>query len=141
MKKITILLSILFLFAIPSLYSQQPVLKGTVTDTISKQNLSNAVITLLRSKDSVLVKFVRTDANGVFEVKNVQTGLYVIMVTYPNYVEMIDTISLHQNAPRNMGKIILNTRAHILQEVIVRQTIAPIRVKGDTTEYLADSFK
>jgi hypothetical protein len=142
MKKITILLSILFLFAIPSLYSQQQsVLKGTVTDTISKQNLSNAVITLLRSKDSVLVKFVRTDANGFFEVKNVQTGVYVMMVTYPNYVEMIDTISLNAARPRDMGRVILNTRAHILQEVVVRQTIAPIRVKGDTTEYLADSFK
>lgn len=37
--------------------AQTSTLKGTITDTLNKQNLSNAVISVLRAKDSVLVRF------------------------------------------------------------------------------------
>ncbi len=122
-------------------YGQQTAIKGTVTDTISKQNLHNAVVTLLRAKDSVLTRYTRADAKGNFEMKNLAAGRYIIMISYPGYVEMLDTVTLQKDPPRNFGTVALNTRAHLLQEVIVRQHIAPIRIKGDTTEYLADSFK
>jgi hypothetical protein len=41
----------------------------------------------------------------------------------------------------DMGMIPIILKANLLKEVIVRQTIGAIRVKGDTTEYAADSFK
>ncbi len=143
MKKLAaslILSLILCCFAIGS-YAQQSAVKGKITDTVSKQNLQHAVISLLRSKDSTLVAYTRANDKGNFELKGVQAGNYVIMVTYPGYVEMIDTLSLNGQAPYDFGLVALNTKAHLLQEVIVRQTIAPIRIKGDTTIYMADSFK
>jgi hypothetical protein len=122
-------------------YAQQSSLKGKITDTVSKQNLEHAVISLLHTKDSTLVGFTRADAKGHFELKGMPAGHYVVMITYPGYVEMIDTLSLSEHTPYDFGLIPLNTKAHLLQEVIVRQTVAPIRIKGDTTIYMADSFK
>ena len=55
-------------------HSQTTSIKGTVTDTVEKKNLSNAVVTLLSKSDSVLVKFTRTNANGGFAMSNIQAG-------------------------------------------------------------------
>jgi hypothetical protein len=68
-------------------HSQTTSIKGTVTDTVEKKNLSNAVVTLLRKSDSVLVKFTRTNANGGFAISNIPAGTYVIMITYPKYAD------------------------------------------------------
>ena len=64
-----------------------------------------------------------------------------MMVSYPGYVEMIDTLFVTINDNIDFNQIALNTKAHLLQEVIVKQTIAPIRFKGDTMVFMADSFK
>jgi len=66
MKKLTALLLVMGLFALTNVYAQNASLKGTVVDTTNKVNLQHAVVSLLRPKDSVLVKFVRTDQQGQF---------------------------------------------------------------------------
>ena len=140
MKKLTAVLTFLSIFVTVSVFSQQSTLKGSITDTLNKQNLSNAVISVLRARDSVLVKFVRTDALGNFELKNLQAGNFILMVTYPNYADYVDKITVEAGKDKAMGSLPLITKAKLLEEVIVRQRIGAIRVKGDTTEYKADSF-
>lgn len=141
MRKLTAFLLLTVVLSSTDLHAQQSSIKGSVIDTTSKVNLYNAVITLLSAKDTSLVKFTRAATDGSFRITDLKADKYVIMVTYPGYVEMIDTINLEDNIPYDFKKIILNTKAHLLQEVIVRQTIAPIRFKGDTLVYMADSFK
>jgi hypothetical protein len=141
MRKLTAFLILNVVLSTVHLYAQQSSIKGSVVDTTSKINLYNAVVTLLSAKDTSLVKFTRAATDGSFSIQNLATGKYVIMVTYPGYVEMIDTIRLVDNVPYDFNKVILNTKAYLLQEVIVRQTIAPIRFKGDTMVYMVDSFK
>ncbi len=141
MKKLTTCFLLTTVLAFTHLQAQQSSIKGSVIDTTSKLILTNAVITLLSAADTSLVKFTRAAADGSFNIKNLTAGKYVIMVSYPGYVEMIDTIRLSENSPYDLQKVILNTKANLLQEVIVRQTIAPIRFKGDTMVYMADSFK
>lgn len=121
-------------------YSQQTTLKGTITDTLNKQNLSNAVISLLRVKDSVLVTFTRTNTQGHFELKNLSAGTFILMVSYPNYADYVDRIDVETGKDRDLGHLPVITKANLLQEVIVRQRVGAIRVKGDTTEFKADSF-
>ena len=139
MNKLILLLTLVFI-GFSSSIAQSPSIKGTVYDTLNKQNLSNAVVSILRPKDSVLIKYVRTDLNGNFELKNVVAGNYILMVSYPNYAEYNDTIHFNAVADKSLGIVPLITRANLLQEVIVKQRISAIRVKGDTTEYRADSF-
>ena len=115
-------------------------IKGTITDTSNKQNLHNAVISVLRSKDSILVQFTRTDTQGHFEINHLPPGKFVLLTSYPNYADYTDIISVVDSQSVDLGKIPMITKAHLLQEVVVRQSIGAIKLKGDTTEYKADSF-
>jgi hypothetical protein len=139
MKK-QLLLFIILLTGLVAANAQESVIKGTVNDTLNKQNLSNAVVSILRPKDSVLVKFVRTDHQGNFELKKIAAGNYILVVSYPNYAEYTDNINFNGTEEKSLGIVPLITRAKLLEEVIVKQRISAIRVKGDTTEYRADSF-
>lgn len=139
-KLLTLVIILSGMASATTAFSQSSSLKGTITDTLNKQNLSNAVISVLRAKDSVLVKFTRTGATGHFELKNLAMGNYILMVTYPSYADYVEKISVEAGKDRDFGKLPLITKANLLQEVIVRQRVGAIRVKGDTTEYKADSF-
>lgn len=116
-------------------------IKGIVTDTLNKQNLYNAVISVLRPKDSVLVKYTRSQKNGQFELKGIPAGKYLVLVSYPTYADFIDEITVNPTDITELGKIPVITKANLLEEVVVRQKIAAIRMKGDTLEMKADSFK
>ncbi|PJE47737.1 MAG: hypothetical protein CUR34_04120 [Sediminibacterium sp.] len=139
MTKLT-LIGLFILATISNTFAQQGSIKGMVTDTLNKQNLSNAVVSVLRAKDSVLVKFTRTTKEGNFDLPNLTAGKYIVMVTYPSYADYVDIITTTTGVT-DLGKISVITKATLLQEVIVKQTIGSIRMKGDTTEYKADSFK
>lgn len=140
MKKLTTIFLIL-LISCSFCYSQKAFVKGIITDTLNKQNLKNAVVTLLKSKDSVLYKFARTDEAGKFEMNNLVSGKYVMLITYPGYANFMDEIILTDTSHLQLNQLALITKARLLEEVIVHQKISPIRFKGDTLEFLADSFK
>jgi hypothetical protein len=122
-------------------FGQKGSLKGNIADTTSKQTLHNAVVSLLYAKDSVLYKFTRSDSKGDFSFSNVDTGNYLLLVTYPTYADYVDKQNMKDSSVMEVGSIPLIQKAAILKEVIVKQTIAAIKLKGDTTEYNADSFK
>ncbi len=140
MKKLTLILAFLYIFAGSSVIAQKVSLKGTITDTLNKQNLSNAVISVLRAKDSVLVKFARTDAQGNFEMKGLSAGNFILMISYPTYADYVEKIIIEPGKDLVFGSLPLITKAKLLEEVIVRQRIGSTRMKGDTMEYKADSF-
>src|SRR5262245_54469818 len=121
-------------------HSQTTSIKGTVTDTSEKKNLANAVVALMRKSDSVLVKFIRTNEKGEFTLTNLPADSFVIMITYPKYADFADAVTLKPAKPLDLGKISLLQKAILLKEVIIHSTGA-IRIKGDTTEFVADSFK
>jgi hypothetical protein len=138
MRKVFILL--ILIFSVSFAFSQTASLKGTVVDTLEKKNLSNSVISILRKTDSVLVKFTRSYSDGKFSISNLPAGNYIIMITFPKYADFADEIILKPSQELNLGIIPLTERSVLLKEVIVRSTGA-IRFKGDTTEFVADSFK
>ena len=121
--------------------AQTASIKGVITDTINKTNLNNTVISLLRAKDSILYKFTRSNEKGVFELQHLKGGDYLLLFTYPNYADYVDRVTLSDTTALNMGNIMMTLKANLLKEVIVKQQISAIKVKGDTTEFAADSFK
>jgi hypothetical protein len=122
-----------------SAFSQSTKLKGKIVDTLEKKNLENAVVSLLYKKDSTLFQFVRTDKNGAFQINNIVPGRYVLLVTYPKFADFEDEVDIKDNET-DLGKIPLTLKSQILQAVVIRSSGA-IRIKGDTTEFVADSFK
>ena len=142
MKKLTALVitSILFYLSAASQQNTNSI-KGTVSDTLSKQSMYRAIVSMIRAKDSILIKFTRTDQKGHFEIKDIPEGKYILLSSLPNYADYTDTLSITANSKVELGTIPLITKAHLLQEVVVKQTIGAIKLKGDTTEYRADSFR
>ena len=137
MKNIRLLFITLLLSS--SILAQTSSIKGHISDTTMNENLENAAVSLLRSKDSVLYKFTRTDKNGNFFIQNMTAGKYLIYLTYPGYADFMDTVELWDGKTNDLGSLAMLTREHLLQEVVINQQGA-IRIKGDTTEFKADSF-
>ncbi|MBU3743565.1 MAG: carboxypeptidase regulatory-like domain-containing protein, partial [Sediminibacterium sp.] len=137
--KVYCILLICLLSSLKGLSQTKIDIKGKVIDSVEKQTLPNASVSLLRSKDSVLVYSIRTDKEGIFNFAGIQPGNYILLISYPQYADWIDRIVIDKS--QELTPVYLNTRAHILKEVVVKNTVSAIRVKGDTTEYKADSFR
>ncbi len=138
MSKLTALLIALSIFTIKAQSQNIPV-SGTVRDTVQNKGVENAVVMLLTPDDSVLYKFTRTDANGSYSFKNTKSGDYILMTTHPFFADFVNMISVSGSSVA-VPPIDLTSKSKLLQEVIMK-TGNPIRIKGDTTIYTADSFK
>ena len=128
----------LFLFYFLSGYAQQARISGTVADSSEKKNLHLAVISLLRKSDTTLAVFTRSDQQGKFELPKVDTGHYFMLVTYPRFADYMDQIDI--TGHKDIGTVNMTLKSKLLEEVVIRTGTA-IRIKGDTTEFVADSFK
>jgi hypothetical protein len=137
MPKLTVLLLAAMVLSGFSVSAQT--LSGKIVDTAGKKDISNAVIALLTPGDSVLYKFTRTNASGDFQIKNAAPGKYILMITHPYYANYLDNISVTE-ANLDLRQIPFISKSQLLQEVIVKSG-TPIKIKGDTTEYNADSFR
>ena len=120
--------------------AQTSTLKGVVADTSDKKNLEHTVISLLREKDSALAKFTRADKTGNFLINNIRPGKYVLMITHPYVGDYFDQLELKADEVTDLGKVVMIPKSKLLAEVILKSG-SPIRIKGDTTIYTADSFK
>ncbi len=138
--KTALFFSTMFLFA-SSLLAQHAQIKGTINDTINHQKTEHASVLLLHKKDSVLYQFTRSNENGNFTFNKADTGKYILLISESTYADYVDTLVVRDSSNINLGNISLTLKANILKEVVVRQQIAAMRMKGDTTEYVADSFK
>lgn len=118
----------------------QSTIKGKITDTSTSTNLKMAVISLIQAKDSVLLQFTRADEKGQFELKNIKEGRYILMVSFPGFADYVEDLEVETLADINKTIFII-PKTKLLEEIIIQQKVAAIRMKGDTTEFKADSFK
>ncbi|MBS1605858.1 MAG: carboxypeptidase regulatory-like domain-containing protein, partial [Bacteroidetes bacterium] len=114
---------------------------GTVSDTAEKKNLSHGSVLLLRPSDSILVQHTRTDGAGRFTLHDVPFGRYLIVVTYPSYADFVDEVTVKDTGTMILPVIGMVLKSKLLQEVVVSGNKGAIRLKGDTTEFNADSFR
>ena len=134
------LLCCVFLLVVTNAIAQNASIRGTISDTASKENLTNAVISILRAKDSVLYKFTRSNAQGKFGLTRLPAGKFILLVSYPKYADYVEELNLTDTSNINFDRIALILKAKLLEEVVVKQKISAIKIKGDTTEFTADSF-
>ena len=130
---------LLLMVGVPDFSKAQYQVKGQLRDSIAG-GMQNAVIAALRAKDSIMVKYTRSTKEGNFNMNLKDSGKYIFLITYPNYGDLV----LEQNIDQSvcdLGAHNMLSKVKILQEVIVKQTVGAIRIKGDTTEFVADSFK
>lgn len=136
-----LLLLVLAIFLSANTYAQPYIVKGTVMDTLNMNPLQNASITLIRAQDSVLETFTRTKDDGTFSLKVSEKGKYIIMSVFPGFADFVDKINVKDDAGLEMGEIPMISRTNLLKEFVFTDQFAAIKIKGDTVEYIADSFK
>jgi hypothetical protein len=116
-------------------------IKGKVTDTLNSADLPNASVVLMHAKDSVMETFTRTRQDGSFELHPKAKGNYIIMITFPSFADYLDEVKMEDRDLVDMGSIIMLSRENLLSEFVLHANKGAIRIKGDTIEYVADSFK
>ena len=121
--------------------AQTASVKGVIFDTLNNLNIANASVSLQQEKDSTSYKFIRTGANGHFELENLLPGNYLLLITHPSYENYIMHIQLNDTANVDLNTIRMTLRANILKEVFVHESVSIVRTRGDSTEFAADSFK
>jgi hypothetical protein len=141
MKKL-FLLVVLVCFSLTGLMAQSGtgVVKGKLTDTIYKEVLSEATITVLNPKDSSVVSFVLTNAKGEFAIRDLDSGSYRLTASYSGYATFSRFFKISKDSTTiDLGTVQLFKKDDLLDEVVVEAP--PISVKKDTVEFRADAFK
>lgn len=112
---------------------------GQIADTAESKSIFNAVVILLKTKDSVLYKFTRSAKDGKFQLNDVKPGKYILMVTHPSFGDYVDDVTVGANG-LNLNRVAVTPKSRLLQAIILK-TGGSMRIKGDTVNYTADSFK
>ncbi|HEY0176851.1 MAG TPA: outer membrane beta-barrel protein, partial [Pedobacter sp.] len=142
MKVITFVLSLLLLIQIKVSAQNSYSIKGAVVDSASNIKLVNSSISVLNAKDSILCKFTRAVADGTFSITNLPKGKFILLLTYPGYADYVENFTLDSaKSEINFGSFNMLLKSMLLQDVIIKGAVAAIKIKGDTTEYNAGSFK
>lgn len=136
MHKLTAIL--LFSLFFTAAKAQHSYLKGRITDSTDKKKLEYAVVSLLRKSDTTLVDFTRTDPSGKFSFPRLSNGEYILLISYPRFADYMEAVALQGDL--DLNEIFLTPKSKLLDEVVIRTGTA-IRIKGDTTEFIADSFQ
>ncbi len=110
-----------FIILISPLFSwaQTPAsISGQIIDD-NKKPVQKATVSLLRSKDSGLVKADFTDAGGKYEFVNVKAGSYFVSVTAIGYGKMSSPIFSANGSPVTVDALALRPVEKSLGEVVV----------------------
>lgn len=80
MKKTSLLLVCLFIAAGSFAQTNTGKITGTITDNTGK-TLQAASVSLVKAKDSALVKLAITGKDGTYEFENIKEGDYLLTIT------------------------------------------------------------
>jgi outer membrane receptor protein involved in Fe transport len=119
-----------------SIYSQS--IRGIVADTTNSSLISATV--LLLERDSTLLEYTQTDNDGKFTFKRIGKGDYIIKTTYVGYIPVTLPITV-EKTDLDLGTIKMTEISIELYEVVIKAARAPMKIKGDTIEYDASTFK
>jgi hypothetical protein len=119
------------------------VINGVLVDSQDTTELLEATVKLLRAnKDSTLVKGTTTDLNGVFNIKGVKSGKYLLRFSYLGYNDVIKHVTVGEDGRDvNIGVVTMDPNSIMLKETVVMGVKSPIVVKEDTIEFNADTYK
>ena len=134
------LLTLLLLACASMGFSQTITLKGKITDP-DNFPLESATVYLTSVKDSAMVDYTITNKNGNWELKtkaiNKPVFLKISFVGFADYKEKFDAIT----ESKDFGTMKMADKSTTLNEVVIKGETPPIRIKSDTLEFNAESFK
>lgn len=131
-----------FLFFTTLTFAQKSItLKGKVIEETTKLPIESATVYLSAVKDSAVIDYTITSKLGNFDFKIKKINQPVFLkISYVSYRESkIELASVSED--KDFGTIELKEATNQLDEVVVKNETPPIRIKKDTLEFNASSFK
>ena len=119
MRKACILFLVLIISVLSAYGQKNGSVRGLIYDTLSRQPVTSATITVLEKKDSSLVTFTMSDHQGKFELKGLPNGEYRLLVSHISYHnEQVDDRNTDYIPNRPKDKI--NTKQWLWQKENIR---------------------
>ncbi|MDO9257117.1 MAG: TonB-dependent receptor [Bacteroidales bacterium] len=142
-KKILPLILIAFLSFYAQAQNQRPSrvsIKGSLQDTLHEA-IPFATVMLLNNADSSLVNFLSSNDKGEFEFNNIKNSTYLLKVQHMSFLPVQKLLQPSATIINNLSVVTMKPISTMLMEVVIRAAKAPLRIKGDTVEYDASTFK
>lgn len=116
-------------------------IKGKIIEQGTSVPIESATVYLTSVKDSTVLDYTITDRFGVFNFKikkiTQPVNLKISFVGYETFKQTMEGI----NKDIDFGTITIKEAVNTLNEVIIKSEAPPIRIKKDTLEFNASSFK
>ena len=136
------LFSTLLLVICSASFSQTTLsLKGKIIDENTKIPIETATIYVTSVKDSIVLEYTITDKIGIFDlkIKKIKTPVF-LKISYIGYQDYKIELKKIDNS-QDFGIISLKPTIKNLDEIVIKSEAPPIRIKKDTLEFNASSFK
>lgn len=135
----TICFCLFMLLSISATAQKGAKIEGIIEDTLSNP-LIHATVLLLEESDSTMVEFTRSELDGSFKFKDIESGNYLVKTTYLGYIPLhVPASTVNGNV--DLGLLKMEEMATELMEVVIKAAKAQIKMRGDTIEYDATTFK
>ena len=116
--------------------------RGVIVDSTSKVAIAGVRAQLLKQSDDSFVSGAISDRSGIFLLKNIPSGQYTLLVQSIGYAKYNKNLNISSNNDTvKIGTIRLGTLGYLTDEVEVTAIANRVELKGDTTEFSANSFK
>jgi hypothetical protein len=140
MKKL-LLLSLTFLITALS-YSQNMKVSGRLVDSSGVEPIHQASIMAIHLRDSVLVSYTRSNANGEFAINNLPLDSFQLVIEHNNWTpRSIYVMGSAKKSTFELPDIRLYPKVQDVQAVVVTRNRNAMYFSGDTLIFVADSFK
>ncbi len=129
------------LFSIVASAQNSFTIKGIVKSKEANIPLEAATVYVTSVKDSSVIDYSITEKSGNFSiVVRKQTQPFILKVStlgYQNYEKQYPNLT----ANLNVGEVLVEDAVTTLGEVVIKSEAPPVRIKNDTLEFNASSFK
>lgn len=116
-------------------------IKGSVKSKEANIPLEAATVYVTSVKDSSVIDYSITERNGNFSITvRKQTQPFKLKIStlgYQNYEKEYPNLT----ANLNVGEVLIEDAVTTLGEVVIKSEAPPVRIKNDTLEFNASSFK
>ena len=115
------------------------IVKAIILDSLNKEPVPLATVSILKLSDSSLISFTITDKNGAFTLRNIREEPSRLLISHVGYQALHINFNFKNGQVADLGKRYLS--AKILAEVTIKGERIPVIIKKDTIEFDAEAFK
>jgi hypothetical protein len=116
-------------------------ISGKIVDAQNRLPLPDATVTIINPVDSAAIGFAVADKTGLFEIKNLIKGNFVLGITFTGYASYTKHLSITQSQfVMDLDTVFMQLDTSLMMGAVIVQA-PPIQIKKDTIEFKASAFK